>query len=87
MELPLASRRGDRGAGKSMVRGWALPSWSSACSSACRRSYGCRDTRLPMRRMIDAEEDAHVDAYLGDQGGGDHPVNPRMCISSACWTR
>ena len=27
--------------------------------------------------MVDAEEDAHIDTDLGDEGGGDHPVDAR----------
>ena len=30
----------------------------------------------PGGQMVDAEEHAHVDADLGDQDGGDHPVDP-----------
>ena len=31
----------------------------------------------PCGEMIDAEEDAHIDTDLGDQDGGDHPIDPR----------
>src|SRR5208337_3082737 len=31
----------------------------------------------PCGEMVDAEEDAHIDADLGDQDGGDHPIDPR----------
>lgn len=31
----------------------------------------------PCGEMVDAEEDAHIDPDLGDQDGGDHPIDPR----------
>ena len=31
----------------------------------------------PCGEMLDAEEDAHVDADLGDQDGGDDPIDAR----------
>ena len=53
-----------------------------ARSSACRRSHGCRDTRRPMRRDGGRCGELHIDTDLGDQDGGDHPIDPRNLPSA-----
>ena len=61
----------------SMVRRWTLPlrARPTLLLAGALMIAGARAG--PGGQMVDAEEHAHVDADLGDEGGGDHPVDAR----------
>jgi hypothetical protein len=73
-KLPL-TREAEIAAPTRIVRRWTLPFRARPLLCLPALSLVAGTDARPSRERVDADEDAHVDADLGDQHGRDHPVD------------